>query len=310
MKKFSDNLSLRNLSLRKTTMETNGATNVSQVDTIWADKFGILATLSAVFLAIVGATSGFSMIEKVLKELITPVGMVWVLLALLTYFGLVFRIGWTAVSAFTCWLLLTIGGNAIVSSFLASSLEHDYLENSPFTGEPFDVLFVLGGGTSMAPTGTAQLASGGDRVMVAARMFHAKKARMLVATGRQEFRNDEMDRHPHEEAAEILKDLLIPEESLLMMGGNNTSEEIIEIAEWLASEPDSANWRVGILTSAWHLPRAMALAEANGIKAEEGPANFLTQPYAPTPGIVVPSGHNLKITGVILHEILGRLIGR
>ena len=272
--------------------------------------FGILATLSVVFFVIVGATSGYSMIEKTAKALVTPVGMTWILLALLTYFSLVYRNGWTAVAAFTCWTVLTIGGNAIVTGYLASSLERDYLDTSPYTGEPYDVTIVLGGGTNMTPNGSAQLGSGGDRVMVAARMFHAGQTKMIVATGRQEFRVDETDRHPHEEATEILKALSIPEKNLRMLGGDNTSEEMEQISKWLSSEPDSKNWRVGILTSAWHLPRAMALAEANEIHAEPVPANFLTQPYVPNPNIVIPSGHNLKVTGLMLHERLGRLIGR
>ena len=271
---------------------------------------GILATLGGVFIAIVGAVSGFSMIEKVLKELVTPVGMTWVMLALLTYFGLVYRVGWTAMAAFSCWLLLTIGGNSFVSGFLASNLEQNYLDTNPYTCEPFDVLIVLGGGTNMTPTGAAQLSSGGDRVMVAARMFHSGQTKTIVATGRQEFRIDETDRHPHEETVEILQALSIPQKHLRMLGGKNTSEEMQEIAKWLSSEPESKNWRIGILSSAWHLPRAMALAEANEIVAEGVPANYLTQPYAPNPSVIVPSAHNLKVTGTMLHEQLGRLIGR
>lgn len=271
---------------------------------------GILATLAGVFIAIVGAVSGVPMIEKVLKELVTPIGMTWCLLILLTYFGLVYRIGWTAMAAFACWLMLTIGGNAFVSGFLASTLEQPYLDTNPYTCEPFDVLIVLGGGTNMTPFGSAQLASGGDRVMVAARMFHSGQTKTIVATGRQQYRVDETDRHPHEETIEILKGLSIPEKHLRMLGGNNTSEEMQDLAKWLNNEPESENWRIGILTSAWHLPRAMALAKANEIVAEGVPANFLTQPYSPNPSVVVPSAQNLKVTGSVLHEYLGRLFGR
>ncbi len=272
--------------------------------------FSFLATLGVVFLVIVGASSGRQMVEQTIKSLISPVGLVWFLLAAIVYFALVYRAGWTAIAAFFCWLILTIGGNVFVAQYLVSSLESEYFDLKPLAGEPFDAVVVLGGGTTMAPSGTSQLSSAGDRVMLAARMHQTGLAKIIVTTGKQQYRRDETNWHPHKEAAEILKDIGVPENDLRMLGGINTATEFEEIAKWLETAPEAKDWRIGIITSAWHLPRAMALAESNNIQAEPVPAHFITEPYMPNPSIIVPSSANIGVTSRMMFEHLGRLIGR
>ncbi len=49
------------------------------------------------------------------------------------------------------------------------------------------------------------------------------------------------------------------------------------------------NLSVGILTSAWHLPRAMKLAKKYGIEATPIPSNFLTEPTHRDPNLLIPS---------------------
>lgn len=274
--------------------------------------FAALATVAGVFLVIVGAVAGGVMIEKTLKSILTPVGLVWLLLTLLVYFCLVFKFGKTAIVAGLCWLLLTVGGNWWVANSLTGLLEQPYRVASAEdeNDSPFDLLLILGGGTNMSPQMGAQLNPYGDRVVTAARLYHSGRAKKLVASGRQHFRNDPKDLHPNEEATRILKELKIPESDLSLLGGINTSEEIEELRKLLDSLPDDPQRHIGILTSAWHLPRAMSLAKEKGIQATGVPSNFLSQPYAPNPGIVIPSAENLQKTSMMMHEILGRWMGR
>lgn len=270
----------------------------------------ILLTFAGLFLVIVGVASDGMMVEKTLKAIFTPVGAVWGLLALTVYFSLVFKAGKTAIVAFVCWLLLTVGGNGLVEQAFANYMERSYLESNPFSDEPYDVVFVLGGGTTTAANGNPQLGSQGDRVMLAARLYFAGKAKKIISSGYKKYRRNKKDMHYYEETIEILKDLNVPESALGKMAGSSTSEEIEEMRKWLDANPPPADFRIGILTSAWHLRRAMALADQAGIDAQPIPAAFRSNYYRPGPSIVIPSAPNLNATSEMIHELLGRMIGR
>jgi uncharacterized SAM-binding protein YcdF (DUF218 family) len=79
---------------------------------------------------------------------------------------------------------------------------------------------------------------------------------------------------------------------------------------WLDSNYPEGTPNLGIVTSAWHLNRAMKLAGANSIKATPVPSHFHTKPFIPSPHLVIPSGEDLYWTSVALHEYLGQLVGR
>ena len=174
--------------------------------------------------------------------------------------------------------------------------------------DPYDAVFLLGGGTSSRLDGISQLSGSGDRVALAARLFHAGKIQRIICTGTHATRTTEKDLHPGEEAANILEDLQVPPDRIAQMKGENTSQEIRNIRLWLDKNPNPG--RVGILSSAWHLPRVMRLAEANGVIADPIPADFLSRPFAPNPSLLIPSAGNLDVTARIVKEILAGWVSR
>ena len=128
-----------------------------------------------------------------------------------------------------------------------------------------------------------------------------------MCTGLQSFRSTEEDMHPYEEATLLLEELGVAPQEILKLNGINTSEEMENLKKWTDVNPGK---RIGLLTSAWHLPRAVRLAKAQGIEVEPIAAGFYSQPYAPDPGIVVPNEYNLIITASAAKEYLARLVGR
>ena len=104
-----------------------------------------------------------------------------------------------------------------------------------------------------------------------------------------------------------MEELDVDANAILQLNGINTSEEMQNLKKWSDRNPDK---RIGLLTSAWHLPRAMRLAKAQGIEADPVAAGFFSQPYAPSPGVVVPSEYNLMVTAMVTKEYLARLVGR
>ena len=69
--------------------------------------------------------------------------------------------------------------------------------------------------------------------------------------------------------------------------------------------------RVGLITSAWHMPRALRLARANGLNPIPVPADFVSPPQHDRPiqaGEVAlsmfPDEGNMSKVGVLLREVL------
>jgi uncharacterized SAM-binding protein YcdF (DUF218 family) len=132
--------------------------------------------------------------------------------------------------------------------------------------EPLDCVVVLGGGCGVGPNDRPQLGESGDRVIVAARLFHLGLTKKLVATG------DPLEVHGVEkptspDASEITRtlwvELGIPNASIDEIGGQNTSSEM----KALSDRPDLWNdRRCGLVTSAFHMPRALRLAKRNGME--------------------------------------------
>lgn len=267
----------------------------------------LMGFVGAIFCAIVGAVAGMPMLEKLLTALAMPIGILWLLLLITIYFCLINRNAWPAMMCFLCWLFLTVAGNDLFSSWYARTIEQEFLQQDLSAVEPFDVVVVLGGGTSTRLSGTPQVTEGGDRIVQAARLWHAGKAKQVMCTGRQMFGLTGKDMHPYEEATILLEELGVDAQSILKLNGINTSEEMKNLKKW--SDLNSGK-RIGLLTSAWHLPRAVRLATTQGIDVEPIAAGFFSQPFSPSPGIVVPSECNLIVTTAVTKEYLAGLVGR
>jgi uncharacterized SAM-binding protein YcdF (DUF218 family) len=277
----------------------------------------VLGFIGAIFLGASGMIAGKTMVEKMVTSLASPVGIAWIILMIMVYFCLLTRQAWSAIIGFCCWLVLTIGGNQMVAQWIIGTLESPYQEIDALKIEPLDLVVVLGGGTNTALNGISQMDMGGDRVGIAARLYHAGLTRKIVCTGTQKFRSSPVDLHPREEAQDILIGLNIPKSDVMMMQGENTSQEMQNLKTWLSENgknlverSDSKTPRVGIITSAWHLGRAMRLAKKNGLDLKPIPANFISEYYSPSPGIVIPTAENLLTTSRACKEYLAALAGR
>ncbi len=267
----------------------------------------LLAFVGAVFCAIVGAVAGMTMLEKLLTSLVMPVGIIWLFLLVTIYFCLINRTAWPAIMCFVCWLFLTVAGNGFFASWYAGTIEREFLQQDLSAVEPYDVVVVLGGGTTTRLSGKPQVSESGDRIVQVARLWHAGKAKQVMCTGLQSFRSSEEDLHPYEEATILLEELGVEPQALLKLNGVNTSEEMQNLKKWSDLNPGK---RIGLLTSAWHLPRAVRLAKSQGVEVDPIAAGFFSQPYAPSPSIVVPSEYNLVVTAAVTKEYLAKLVGR
>lgn len=174
---------------------------------------------------------------------------------------------WYAVAS---WSLFTVCGSPIVSDSCYRYLEAREALFDPRADAPLDWLVVLGGGTSQGPA-RPEAADAGDRVLMAAQLFAQQRARRLFTTGSDLKNESESQASPARQTIEIWTELGIPETAIDTLPGINTSAELQSLRRKLdehrAAQADSDYQppRIGLLTSAWHLPRAMRLARAAGL---------------------------------------------
>jgi uncharacterized SAM-binding protein YcdF (DUF218 family) len=108
-------------------------------------------------------------------------------------------------------------------------------------------------------------------VLYAAQLFVTGRARRLITTGSVIHEKFGSQSSPATQTLEIWRGLGVSEESIDTLPGINTAAELQALAEQIAatqqgdSLSQSGPLRVGLLTSAWHIPRAMRLARAAGL---------------------------------------------
>ncbi len=282
---------------------------------LWV-HLGFLAIIAIVLELIVWGIHGRPMAERMLKQLVTPIGIVWLGLLMQTYFAFVRRAAWPAMVGLIFWLTLTIGGNYYVKQWVVGQFESPYRERLPLENDQvLMAVVILGGGTKSNLDGWSHLSRSGDRVMTAVRLFHAGQVQRIITTGQQSIRTDAKDLDPNQETQNILEQCNVPAEVILKLPGINTSEEIAAVKDWLSKEQNLSGKKLGIISSAWHLPRVHSLVEAadlksNGIEVVLIPSDFLSGHLTPDPSMIIPAAENLEIMAKLGHEWLGKLIGR
>ncbi|MCP4478557.1 MAG: YdcF family protein [Planctomycetaceae bacterium] len=273
-------------------------------------SIAILLLLAVTIFTILGYLGGITMLEKTLTSLVMPIGLVWVGLITLTYLLLISRQKILGFLSLGCLLAITLGGNQFASNYLAYSLEAPFSQIDIAQIPNLDAVIVLGGGTSSTYNNRSQLGMAGDRVATAARLYHSGQVKKIICTGSQSFRASPEDLHPREEAKLILTEFGIPASAVILLEGENTSQEMNSLKSWIPEHINSPQPRVGLITSAWHLKRALRLAKSQGLEFEPIPSNFISGPVNPSPHWVIPSGDNLATTGRIFKEYLAAIVSR
>ena len=273
----------------------------------------VIGSMFLVLLGILFAISGRKAVEKVLTECVMPVGLLWIAIFLITLQAVRKGQRSLAFSLFVLWSLLTVVGNGMLGQYMLTNLENPFAKTVPTEMQKFDQIVVLGGGTNEARNGVSQVNGSGDRVVTAARMYHAGLTKSLICTGTRIKSLSRAKKDASSQIEEILLGLGVPATSLDTLEGQTTSEEMRNLAQW----PDVQNQRIGIITSAWHLPRALRLAKAQGLDLIPVPANFRSPPeYDEPPSFgeivrgLIPKSEGIDQVSVALKENLARLVGR
>ncbi len=267
-----------------------------------------LATCGGLLVLAAAVNPGAYELGKLAGTLAMPAGLVW-----LTLGGLAWGLAeaghrrW-ALATGACFIAYALAGNAWVGSILVRQLEAPFANVDPFRGDPLDAAVILGGGLDVTERGQITLGDAGDRVILALRLQRAGRVHTLVTTG-PHFRHPVPDDLTVPRATAMLwEELGVPSSSIVPIDGpRNTSAEITAFARLVRAR----GWqRVGIVTSAWHLRRAMRLAGRAGLDAQPLPADVRSQSIPVTPRYLVPQGDGFGWVNTCCWELLGAAVGR
>ncbi|MEN8217949.1 MAG: YdcF family protein [Pseudomonadota bacterium] len=212
-------------------------------------------------------------LSKLLPQLIYPVSLtIW----LAIFAGLFAWRGHKRLAGIALFLsvaLLWVSSMRVTADYLSISLERKYLpvpiESSPVA----DAVVVLGGGVATAepPRLAPDLDNASDRVLHAARLYRAEKAPVVIVSGGViAWQGATM---PEAIAMKtILQEWGVPATALIMETNSlNTYQNAVETKRIL--EKQGLN-RVLLVTSASHMPRALATFRSAGINAIPSPTDF------------------------------------
>jgi uncharacterized SAM-binding protein YcdF (DUF218 family) len=247
-------------------------------------------------------------LQKTLALLLMPVGLLWLLLLLAC--RLCFRRGQKALGAFllALALLYACAGNLHLGALLMARLESSVPAVNPAAAGPFDAVFVLGGGSEEDPFGRPELGRSGDRIHLAARLWHLGRTRLLVASGmgRGSLRGA---RNGGEETRVLWRELGVPDSAILVVSEPCWVTRD-EIAAYRGLQQRHGWKRMALVSSAAHLPRAMALARRAGLEVVPLGADWRGRSLAFQLQDLVPQADGFMDVQRACWEYLGRWVGR
>lgn len=262
----------------------------------------------------------FIFLSKIIPPLLYPLGLACLLIAAVLLsswrsrppLGRLPRLG-----LLLALLALFLGGNHWVALALMQPLEWRYLPEGEIPAA--EVIVVLGGDTAPPnyPRRLPEVGEAGDRLIYAAYLYRQGKAsQVLFSGGVVGWMYPALE--PANENAELLALMGVPPAAIwLEPDSRNTYENAIFSRRLLEQKGIQ---RVILVTSAYHMPRSVALFEHQGLEVIPAPTDFRTTQadwdMLRSGGLqnflfnLLPGADNMKTITLALKEYLGLFIYR
>jgi uncharacterized SAM-binding protein YcdF (DUF218 family) len=229
---------------------------------------------------------------QVVRFALMPLGFLWLAMVGVLTHALLRRQRELAVGAAVLAIIVWVGGNQWIGAGIMTYLERRLDAGAIRLTETYDCVCVLGGGSNRRFDGQPQLSMAGDRLRVAALLYQQGKTPLLLTTG--VFAAD---------TVELLKAHGVPPAAILSeSSAEDTADEII-IIKRLASEH---RWtRIGVVSSAWHLPRALRLGARQDLPLLALPADWHGVALPASAVMAVPKAQGLLDLECGMKELVG-----
>ena len=208
-------------------------------------------------------------------------------------------------------VILWLSSNLIFSNWLLRSLEWQYLP----TGElpQAEVIVVLGGGTKprIAPRPWYEVNEAGDRILYGSWLYKQGKAPLLLVSGGRADWYGEGGNPESEDMTAIAQAMGVPKSAILQEPDSlNTRENAVNTKQILSKKGIN---KILLVTSALHMPRAMAIFRKLGFEAIAAPTDFLVVQNENSKGWgilldLLPNTGALNNTTNAIKEYIGLLV--
>ena len=170
-------------------------------------------------------------------------------------------------------------------------------------------IVVLGGGVSPGTWSRPQtdLSPASDRVWHAARLYHAGKAPLVLASGGADPRTSRVSEA--DAMAEFLQALGVPSSAIwLERHSRNTAGNAQFVARWAATLPEKP--RILLVTSALHMPRALLEFRAVGLDIVPAPTDYEARGVPPGILAYLPDAAALEGSSRAFKELVGWVVAK
>jgi len=236
-------------------------------------------------------------LHKILPALASPI-MALLVLALLSVFT---KPRWIKAVTLLVFLLAT---NPILANRATAWLERDFPPAPLATVGPLDAVIVLSGMAKpiQTPTGETfyEFNTAVDRIEAGLTLMQSGRADTLILTRGQ------LPWSVGAPEGEFLRDIAIargidPTRITLTDRAENTAQEARAIAALIAP-----GMTVGLVTSAFHMPRALQVFAAEGIEARPIAVDYRQEFDRITAMDFIPSAEALADMSLVVREVIGR----
>jgi uncharacterized SAM-binding protein YcdF (DUF218 family) len=253
------------------------------------------------------------MIFRLLEPLSYPIGILWAVLIVGSIYFFRKKQPTPFRFAFLLAAFLTIFGCTPVPYLLIASLERPFARATISNLPKCDAVVVLGGQLKHSQFEAAGFttAFGADRIATGIQTLLSGKTKILVLGG-----GNVPSANGAFSEGERVKQLFsdwkaLPGEIVALRSSASTRDEAVNFAELVRQK----GWtNVALVTSAYHLPRAVAAFEKAGVPIHPVACDFKGMPalsygFLGLHGFqLVPTTEPLGVTGLFIHEIIGRVV--
>jgi len=261
---------------------------------------------------VLGTYLWFGTVEafRTVTSLVMPLSLLWLFLLGQSVWRLHQR-HWKSSLGYFAWFVgVTLAFNGPLSAKVISLVEWPRESVAPLREmRPFRAVIVLGGGVYLNPDATPELGRDGQRVFLAAQLWHAGLTETILCTGESAVTGDNQS----DIARELLVSVKVPPSVIQQIDGENTTQEMMNLKHvldqaGLANEGEST---VGLITSAFHMRRALRLAVNHGLEFTPLPCAYRpSRQQGLRPEHVIPDLEAGVILRLVAKECLAYLVGR
>jgi uncharacterized SAM-binding protein YcdF (DUF218 family) len=257
----------------------------------------------------IGVAVMFNLASKVFFLFVDPPALIFLLL--ICAWILRKRLSRAAVSMYaTAILLLFVLGCPTISQWLVRSLEDQYPDKGMAVESNAQAIIVLGGALNLPSDAHPfiGIVSSADRIEEGLRLYRAGKAPLIVASGGDSPLNVKARTlHEADEMRSLLEEWGVPDSAIIVEDASiNTRENALFTRRLLSARGID---HVILVTSALHMPRAVATFRKVGFDVAAAPADFQSG-WVEQVAIFnwLPSSGDLANSSSVIREWLGYFI--